>query len=257
MINFGCYCSTTIIRLTVDSRQFSSRDVTISGSYILGRGYWPSSLFSTLLPSTGSIKFTHEEESDGKIPFLDALIVREEDGAVKIKVYRKKTHTDQYLNFKSHHPLHQKMGVVRTLLERSDNLVTTEEDRHLEEEHVTQALAKCGYPKWTLKKTRVSMTNKTSKGEKNKKSSDKQTKGMVVIPYVKGLSESISRIMKSHGISTALKPHRTIRNVLVKPKDKREIGETAECVYKIPCNNCERVYIGETGRKLNTRITEH
>ena len=66
---------------------------------------------------SGSIKFTHEEEQEGSIPFLDALIEREEDGHVKIKVYRKKTHTDQYLNFASHHPLHHKMGVVRTLHE--------------------------------------------------------------------------------------------------------------------------------------------
>ena len=28
-------------------------------------------------------------------------------------------------------------------------------------------------------------------------------------------------------------------------------------VYKIPCNQCEKVYIGETGRQLGTRITEH
>jgi len=27
--------------------------------------------------------------------------------------------------------------------------------------------------------------------------------------------------------------------------------------YKIPCKNCERVYVGETGRPLAARVTEH
>ena len=40
-------------------------------------------------------------------------------------------------------------------------------------------------------------------------------------------------------------------------KDKQEKEEITDCVYKIPCDNCEKTYIGETGRKFGTRLKEH
>ena len=67
--------------------------------------------------------------ANGSLPFLDTLIVRRENGSVQLLVYRKKTHTDQYLNFYSHHPLHHKLGVVRTLLDRCETVVTEEGDK--------------------------------------------------------------------------------------------------------------------------------
>jgi hypothetical protein len=112
---------------------------------------------------TGNIKFTYEKESDGTIPFLDTLIVRKPDGSVKLLVYRKATHTDQYLNFKSHHPIHQKLGVVRTLFDRMNTIVSEEEDRKKEEEKVKQALTCCGYPNWAFKQVQESM--QTKKGQ--------------------------------------------------------------------------------------------
>jgi len=78
---------------------------------------------------TGSIKFTFESEKDNAIPFLDMLIVRQPNGHVKLQVYRKKTHTDQYLHFTSHHPTQHKLSVIRTLFDRSRAITTDEGDR--------------------------------------------------------------------------------------------------------------------------------
>ena len=78
---------------------------------------------------TGLIKFMHEKESEGFLPFLDTLLVTKEDDSVKLLVYRKKTHTNQYLDFKSHYPLHQKIGVIRTLMERCKKFMSEEVDR--------------------------------------------------------------------------------------------------------------------------------
>ena len=83
---------------------------------------------------TGNIKFTHKP--DNQIPFLDMLITRKPDGSVKLLIYRKPTHTHQYLNFTSHHPLQHKLGVVRTLMDRAEWVVTDPEDCKKEEDHI-------------------------------------------------------------------------------------------------------------------------
>ena len=86
---------------------------------------------------TGSIKVTSEpetvRETDSTLPFLDSLSHHHhDDGRLTFSVYRKKTHTDQYLSFNSNHPLNHKLGVVRTLMDRCDAIVSTPEDRATE-----------------------------------------------------------------------------------------------------------------------------
>ena len=80
---------------------------------------------------------------------------------------------------------------------------------------------------------------------------------MVVIPYVKNVSEALARVYRKHNRNVAMRPHITLRRFLVHPKDKTLTEEGCGCVYKIPCKNCETVYIGETGRKRGTRMNEH
>ena len=84
------------------------------------------------------IKFTSEPENNGGLPFLDTLTERKEDGSLKVRIYRKPTHTDQYLNFQSNHPLQHKLGV--TLHRRTDTVVTEESDLLHDRENIDNAL---------------------------------------------------------------------------------------------------------------------
>jgi len=63
--------------------------------------------------------------------------------------------------------------------------------------------------------------------------------------------------MRKHNVPVAMKPYKTLKSVLVHPKDKQEKEDLTECVYKVPCANCDKTYIGETGRKFGVRLQEH
>ena len=76
-----------------------------------------------------SIQWTSELEADGKLPMLDTLTTRMSDGPLKFFVYRKPTHTDQYLHFQSHQPMERKMGVMRTLTHRTDTIISDRQDK--------------------------------------------------------------------------------------------------------------------------------
>ena len=102
------------------------------------------------------------------------------------------------------------------------SVISEEKDKE-EAVYITSALKKCGYPQWSMDKVKDSKTEKCKNLKKEKK---KRPEGSVVIPYVKGLSESTSRIMKKHGIIVSMRPHYTLRKALVHPKDKVEKENT-------------------------------
>ena len=49
-----------------------------------------------------NIKFTMKEESNGELAFPDTLLKRNNE-KISLMVYRKPTHTDQYLSYSSNH----------------------------------------------------------------------------------------------------------------------------------------------------------
>ena len=75
-----------------------------------------------------AIEFTVEDnKEDGSIPFLDSIVKPEADGTLFTTVYRKPTHTDQYLQWDSHHHLSAKFSVIHTLSHRAKTVCSKPE----------------------------------------------------------------------------------------------------------------------------------
>ena len=206
------------------------------------------------------ISFTIETENNGQISFLDTLITRK-NGAVTICVYRKPTHTDRYLDFNSHHELKHKISTASTLLNRALNLPSTAEGVKKELTHVSNALKSNGYPSATISNILKSTSEVIPSPEelvgmffKWTDPPDSQNGFAVLsLPYIKGVTEPLTRILNNNGVRATTRLVKTLQQEFASPKSRPPSDRQTNVVYKIPCADCTRNYIGETGRCLHTR----
>ncbi|GAA54183.1 hypothetical protein CLF_112548 [Clonorchis sinensis] len=66
-----------------------------------------------------------------------------------------------------------------------------------------------------------------------------------------------ARHLRQYGITVAFKPANALRKTLSKPKGRLDARKKTNVVYRLRCNDCDKHYVGQTGRKLATRIHEH
>ena len=57
-------------------------------------------------------------EEEGRLPMLDLVLYRRKDVGINTKIFRKPTHTERYLPFKTHHPSSMRRSVVKSLTHR-------------------------------------------------------------------------------------------------------------------------------------------
>ena len=210
-----------------------------------------------------------DNKEDGSIPFLDTIVKPEADGSLSITVYRKPTHTGQYLQWDSHHHLSAKFSVIHTLSHRAQAVCSKSELLQQEKDHLRKALTKCKYHKWALDKvekrlnrsTREVIDGANSIGTTGAQAvtSKVNTQDHIVIPYIQGLSESIKKICGRYGIQAHFKGDSTIKILLVSPKDKDPMVNQSGTIYWYQCGDlgCDDEYIGETSRTFGERYKEH
>lgn len=76
-----------------------------------------------------------------------------------------------------------------------------------------------------------------------------------VLPYVRGTTEKIGKILRQHKIRPVFQTTTKISNLLPTPKEK--IPLECQGVYEIPCADCDKTYVGQTNRRISVRREEH
>ena len=78
-------------------------------------------------------------------------------------------------------------------------------------------------------------------------------KGFAFLPYISGLTEPLTRLLRKNEIRVLNKPFKTLQQEFPSPKFRQPSDLQSNVVYKIPCKDCPWNYIGETGRYFQTR----
>ena len=158
---------------------------------------------------------------------------------------------------------------MKTLYHRANKLVSDPDELLKEKEHVRKALRANGYPEWMLDEpdqedpNEQNNTEEPTQGNNDNRCNhpDRSTttpkKYPVVIPYIKGLSEQLRRMFKKFNVPVYFKPNNTLRQLLVRPKDKLSKEKVVGPIYQITCETCTDSYIGKTERSLKQRFLEH
>ena len=197
---------------------------------------------------------------------MDTLVTIQPDNTFNTTVYRKPTHTDQYLHWDSNHHITAKQSVYNTLAHRAKTVSSTWENLEKELTHIKTALHHCQFPSWALNQWEHKFNQPqppaapaNSNNNNNNSSNSNKYKATIVVPYINKTAEKFKRLCKSRGIQVHFKGTNALRTALGNPKDKDPKTNQTDIIYKYQCPHihCTSSYIGESGRSLGERVKEH
>ena len=209
--------------------------------------------FNRLLNSYHTkLQFTSELEIEGKIPFLDMLLIKESDRRLSINWYHKPTWSGRYLNFESWLPYSYKVNTVvlltKKILELSDSKYHKENFKLL-----IETLMKNGYPKRMIKNIIYGTKNKNAAVT----TKEPQDKKYVSVPYVKNLHEKMRTLFRRYDIEIVGRADEPLdKLVFSKSKDKISKENQSNVIYNVQCE-CKKNYVGQTSQYLSVRFRQH
>ena len=102
-----------------------------------------------------------EVENNGELAFLDTFLKRN-NGEISVLVYRKPTHTDQYLHYSFHHKTSCKASVASSSFNRAYSIIINKDHLHKENTRIKQVLKENGYQESIISKIFKRITNNHS-----------------------------------------------------------------------------------------------
>jgi hypothetical protein len=199
--------------------------------------------FNALHPK---MQFTAEVETNHALNYLD-ITIHKTPTSFRVAVYRKPTFTDTIIPYASNHPTHHKYAAVRFLYNRlnSYNLQHGEYKQELNTIH--NILLNNSFPIKPHKPHTIKPTHPKKPTTPPKWAS---------FTYIGKETSYITNIFRQTDLKIALHTKNTIGNLLT-PQNPTRDPYSLSGAYELTCPDCNKAYVGQTGRRFSTRYKEH
>jgi hypothetical protein len=204
------------------------------------------------------LQFTFEcENSSNELPFLDLKLIRLPNQKIRCDWYNKPTSSNRILNFHSCHPYSQRINVATAFARRVFTL-SHPQFHQSNKVKITEVLTKNNYPVKKINEIINKAQNSTTNLIRPENSSE-ETPIYSSLHYAPNISNFIKKTLSSdNNIKFAFKtPNQVKSTIYSNLKSKIEPADRSGIVYKIDCLGCDQSYIGETSKKLSTRVGQH
>jgi uncharacterized protein (UPF0335 family) len=201
-----------------------------------------------------------ELEANNQLPFLDLMIKRSEN-MLSTRIYRKPTHTQLYINWRSNHPKNVLIGTLKSLIHRAHKLTDEKDDLLDEIQLLKDVFLSNGYPMNLVEKTIKESWNveliKSLQQSEEKEDKTSEFYEVIHAPYIQGFSEVIQRELRKANIGFVPDVRLRLQSLTCRPKQEEPKERMKDVVYGIQCLTCNLWYIGETSQRFETRKRQH
>lgn len=205
------------------------------------------------------IKFTLEIEQNKQINYLD-LTIKNEENLHKFAIYRKATQSNMVIHKNSNHPRQQKFAAFRSMFYRLEKVPMCVKDYNDELKIIFSIATANGYSKQEITHIHNKVKNNVNKQKSPVQavaSNNSPNNIFVGIEYNKKLENILSNTFKKYDRTVAYKTSNKLQNKLRPVTDTLHDPFSGSGVYRINCSDCNKFYIGQTGRSFKTRFKEH
>jgi len=200
--------------------------------------------FNALHPK---LQFTARAEIDHTLNYLDISTHRTPTN-IKTAIYRKPTFTDTIICYTSNHPTHHKYAAFRFLFNRLDSYNLQEEVYQHELNIIHNMLHNNTFPIKPHKPPTHNLTRPTAPRTTKQK--------WASITFVGKETSYITNIFRKTELKIAFRTTNTLGNPL-SHKNPTPDKFSLLGVYKLTCPNCNKTYVGQSGKRFATRYKEH